>query len=334
MTTVYLHVGMPKCASSTVQEYFNRNDERNRKAGFVYPVAGRSTGGYFNHEPIVHMSEEEITDLVKEIEIEGEDAETIFISAEALVNAYWDHPVTESLIRQLNAAFGASNVRILFLFRNHFSFVESAFAQFLKGGLYRVRHGKLYRKTDGDVESYCTAFRDANGFDFFDYSRVIEEFRQRGDPENEIEVFSIERDDLETGDILGELCKKFSLVPPAGKRVKNARFPVKALLGLAYGIEKHGFRKVRPIRKGVAKQFADAVDGYSPMLHIHGDLAKVVAERQRADAEYFKKELGCDFPALFKPRLEPPFSDDDQGEVQLTDEDRAWLDEYFSSIAD
>ena len=330
MTTVYLHVGMPKCASSTIQGYFNRFDRRNRNAGFVYPAAGRSKGGYFNHEPIVHMSTDELKDLVKDIKIEAEGAKFVFISAEAFVAANWDHPVTKQLIEQLNAAFGASNVRLMFLFRNHFSFIESAFAQFLKGGLYRVNHGKFYRHTAGDVESYCASFRKTNGFDFFDYTRVIEELRNNCAQENKIEVLSIEKDDLETGDILEELCQKFSLVPPSGKKVRNARFPVKALLGLAYGIEQNGFRNIRPMRKGVADRYADAVDGFSPMLHIHGDFAEAVASRQRADALYFKSEFAHDFPALFQPRLEPPFSVDPQDEVQLTDEDRAWLDTYYS----
>lgn len=330
MTTVYLHVGMPKCASSTVQGYFNKNDNRNRKAGFVYPVAGRSTGGYFNHEPIVHMSPEEIVELVDKIKVEAEGADVVFISAEAFVNAYWDQPVTANLIAQLNATFGAANVRLMFLFRNHFGFVESAFAQFLKGGLYRVNHGKFYRKTEGNIADYCKSFRKANGFDFFDYARVIEEFRKHCDPENQIEVLSIERSDLETGDILEELCKKFGLVPPTGKKVKNARFPVKALLGLAYAIKQNGFRNVRPMRKGVANRFVDSVDGFSSMTHIHGDFAKKVAARQRADAKFFKEELGCDFPAMFEPRLEPPFPADPDNEIRLSNEDRAWLDGYFA----
>lgn len=332
MTTVYLHVGMPKCASSTVQGYFNKNDARNREAGFVYPVAGRSTSGYFNHEPIVHLEKDEIVELVGKIREEAEGAKVVFISAEAFVNAYWDRPVTATLIDQLNATFGAANVRLLFLFRNHFSFIESAFAQFHKGGLYRVSHGKFYNSTDGGIESYCKSFREANGFDFYDYARVIEEFRKHCQPENKIEVLSIERSDLETGDILGELCQKFDLVPPSGKKVNNARFPVKALLGLAYAIERHGFRNVRPIRKGVASRFADAVDGYSSKLHIHGDFAGEVAERQRADAEYFKTVLGCDCPALFEPRLDPPFPVSVENEVTLSGEDRAWLDGFFSGF--
>lgn len=329
MTTVYLHVGMPKCASSTVQGYFNKNDQRDRADGFVYPVAGRSTSGYFNHEPIVHLNAEEVVGLVKEIEREAEGAETVFISAEAFVNAYWDQPVTVNLIEQLNATFGASNVRLMFLMRNHFPFVESAFAQFVKGGLYRVKHTEFYEQTGGKIEDFCASFRDANGFDFFDYARVIEEFRKICDPKNEFDIYSIERDDLETGDILGELCKKFSLTPPPDKKIRNARFPVKALLGLELGIKKYGFPKVRKVRKGVAKHFEDAADSFSPVFHIHGPLAEAVAERQRADAEYFTKELGLDFPALFKPRLEPLFSEDQAGEVELTNVDRAWLDGYF-----
>ena len=330
MTTVYLHVGMPKCASSTIQGYFHRYDNRNRGAGFVYPKAGRSTGGYFNHEPIVHLNPEEIASLVQEIKAEAEGAKTVFISAEAFVNAYWDQPVTGNVIDELNKTFGAENVRLLFLFRNHFSFIESAFAQFLKGGLYRVHHGKFFRKTDGKIEDYCKVFRKANGFDFFDYARVIEAFRGFCQPENQIEVLSIERGDLETGDILNELCKKFDLAPPKDTAVKNARFPVKALLGLAYGIKQHGFRKIPPLRKGVADRFADAPDGFSSMLHIHGDFAETIAKRQRADAKYFKTKLGCDFPVMFTPKPVPQVPEDPKDEIQLTSEEMAWLDGYLS----
>lgn len=331
MTTVYLHVGMPKCASSTIQGYFHRFDKRNAKAGFVYPVAGRSTGGYFNHVPIVKMEPDEVRDVVQAIAAEAEGAETIFISAEEFGNAYWDRPVTGHVIDALNATFGAENVRLLFLFRNHFSFIESAFAQFLKGGLYRVNHGKFFRKTNGDVQAYCKIFRKENGFDFFDYARTIQAFRKFCDPANQIEVMSIEKDDLQTGDILSELCEKFSLVQPSGRKVKNARFPAKALLGLAYGIERHGFNTIRALRKEVATHFGEAEEGYSSLLHIHGDHAEAIAKRQRADAKYFKSEFGKDFSALFAPRAVPPHFDDPQGEIRLTEEDRAWLDAYYST---
>ena len=46
--------------------------------------------------------------------------------------------MTRKLIRGLNERFGAKNVSFLFIIRNHISFIESAYAQFLKGGLFRV----------------------------------------------------------------------------------------------------------------------------------------------------------------------------------------------------
>ena len=329
MTTVYLHVGMPKCASSTIQGYFHTHDKRNAKSGFVYPRAGRSTGGYHNHEPIVRMSPDEIKEFGAKLKAEARNADYVFISCEPFVNSKWDRPVTRHIIQELNETFDSANVRLVFLFRNHFTFVESAFAQFLKGGLYRVNHRKFFRKTAGDIESYCAFFRKTNGFDFFDYAHVIDEFRKYCDDENKVDVFSIEKADLETGDILHELCRKFALVPPPERRVKNARFPGKALLALAYSIERYGFRRTRPFRKDVAEHFASAVDGFAPTLHISGKLAEVVAARQRADAEYFKREFRSEFSALFQPRFETPFLGEPPGGIQLTDEDRAWLDAYF-----
>jgi len=330
MTQVFLHVGMPKCASSTIQGYFHKFDRRNLKSGFLYPRTGRSERGYFSHAPIVRMTSDDLRDLVHKIRIESAGAEVIFISTEQIVNAYWDRSITRDLIRELNLAFDASNVRLLFLFRNHFSFIESAFAQFLKGGLYRVDHGEFFGTTAGDIESYCTHFRDSNGFHFFDYTRVINAFRKHCEPGNEIEAYSIERDDLESGDILEEFCGRFGLVPPKRKKVNNTRFPVKALLGLAYGVEKYGFQTVHPKRKGVANRYSDGGDGFSPILHIHGDFAKTVASIQRADSAFFRQEFGAEFSALFRPRLDPPFSDGSQPQAGLTDEDRAWLDEHFT----
>lgn len=330
MTQVYLHVGMPKCASSTVQGYFHKFDRRNLKSGFLYPLTGRSERGYFSHAPIVRMASDELPGLVNKIRIEAAGAEVVFISSEQFVNAYWDRSITGDLIRELNLAFGARNVRLLFLFRNHYSFIKSAFAQFLKGGLYRVDHGDFFGSTPGDVESYCNHFRDSNGFHFFDFAHVIKEFRNHCDRGNEVDVYSIERDDLETGDILGELCRKFGLVPPKRKKLNNPRFPVKALLGLAYGIEKYGFQTVHPKRKGVANRYSDAVDGFSPILHVHGDFAKTIASVQRANSAFFRQEFGMELSALFLPRHDPPFSEGLQAQARLTDEDRAWLDVHFT----
>ena len=330
MTQVYLHVGMPKCASSTVQGYFHRFDRRNAKSGFLYPLTGRSDRGYFSHAPIVRMASDELRGLVHKIKIEAAGAEVVFISSEQFANAYWDRPITADFIRELNLAFGARNVRLLFLFRNHYSFVESAFAQFLKGGLYRVDHRDFFGSTPGDVESYCNHFRDTNGFHFFDFAQVITEFRTHCEPGNEVEVFSIERDDLETGDILEELCRRFGLVPPKRKKLNNPRFPVTALLGLAYGIEKYGFQTVHPKRKGVANRYSDAVDGFSPVLHVHGDFAKTIASIQRADSAFFSQEFGMKSSALFLPRLDPPYSEDLQAQARLTDDDRAWLEAHFT----
>ena len=330
MPTIYLHVGMPKCASTSIQGYFHRFDRRNREAGFVYPVAGRSTSGYFSHLPIVQADPDSLGDLVECIKAEAEGAETVFISSEEFANAYWDRPVIGALMRELNSVFGARNVRLLFLFRDHFSFIESCFAQFLKGGLYRVDHTEFFETTAGDIESYCNAFRGANGFDFFDYAYVVEAFRQQCDRQNAVEVYSIEPEDLATGDILAELCRRFSLVPPVNRNVKNTRFPVKALLALAYGIRTYGFGNILPRRKGVVDHFAGTGDGFTRVLNVHGGFAEAVAARQRADAVYFRRTSGVDFPALFQPRLDPPFSGDQPGEAVLTGEDLAWLDAHFA----
>jgi hypothetical protein len=50
MTTIYLHIGMPKTGSTTLQHFFRQNYEALRERGYLYPTSGR--GKYDHHSQL------------------------------------------------------------------------------------------------------------------------------------------------------------------------------------------------------------------------------------------------------------------------------------------
>lgn len=56
MTTIYLHIGMPKTGSTSLQKFLFTNREKLLRQGYLYPVtvAGITKKGIRNHNNLVH----------------------------------------------------------------------------------------------------------------------------------------------------------------------------------------------------------------------------------------------------------------------------------------
>ncbi|MBU2956262.1 hypothetical protein Q4511_03305 [Paracoccus sp. 1_MG-2023] len=289
MTTVYLHVGMPKCASSALQSFLHRNDKLHRSEGLLYPTTCRENSGYFSHRPLHQLEPADVPAAVERIAQEAEDADCnrILLSSEEFVNSLWDRQITGSIIAALNDKFGVGNVRILMLFRNPFPFVESVYAQYLKGGMFRIPDAAFMKSPDNDIVGLVQNFRDQNGFDFFSYSAFIERIRLQA-PENPFDLLSTERSDWGGEDVLDVLCRKLGISRGDPAVSANERYSEAALFLLHHSRRAFGFQRTKKRRDIVSKLFPGKTRRFSKLLHVHGALFDRIAESVLRDRDYFR----------------------------------------------
>lgn len=287
---VYLHVGMPKCASSTLQRFFHENDRQHAKHGFCYPETCREKGGYFSHRPLHKLPSEKVGSAVRDIKKEAKRkrCDIVFISSEEFTNSLWDNEVVTSIIKELNDAFGIDNVSILMVIRNHLPFVESVFAQFVKGGMFRVHMGRFFKETDGDLFGFIDFFRRHNGFDFFSYSNFVELYKSVA-PGNSVKLVSMEPSDNEGKDIVEAMCDWFSLpfTDKEGNKV-NSRFSEKSLLAMHYARVHCGSSGFIGKREKIKKIFEGRGDGNSKEFSLSGASYELVKEGRVKDKKYFE----------------------------------------------
>lgn len=300
MTTVYLHVGMPKCASSALQSLLHRNDALHRSEGLCYPRAFREDSGYFSHRPLHRLEPAEVPAAIETIAAEAEEAgcDRILISSEEFVNSLWDREITGSIVAALNDRFGTGNVRVLMLFRNPFPFVESVYAQYLKGGMFRTPDEAFMKSPESDIVGLTANFRKRNGFDFFSYADFIERIRLHA-PENPFDLLSIERADWDGRDVLDILCKRLGISRGNPAVSSNERYSEAALFLLHYARRTYGFQRTRARRNIVAKLFPVEGRTFSPLMHVHGDLFDRIAKAALRDHDYFQGVSGEPSAHLF-----------------------------------
>lgn len=290
MTTVYLHVGMPKCASSALQSFLHRNDALHRSEGLCYPVTCREDSGYFSHRPLHKTSPDSVPDAVERIaqEAAAANCDRIVISSEEFVNSLWDRDITGQVIDGLNARFGVANVRIMMLFRNPFPFVESVYAQFLKGGMFRTPDKSFMKSKHSDIAGFATNFRLRNGFDFFSYSAFIERLRFHA-PFNPFDMLSIERADWQGADILDVLCDRWGISRGDRAVAANERYSETALHLLHHARKTLGFAKTKLRRDMIADLFPATTRQFSRLVHVNGVLFDQIADSVERDRRYFAR---------------------------------------------
>lgn len=304
MTTVYLHIGMPKCASSALQSFMFMNEARHRSEGLCYPVTAREATGYFSHRPLHRLAFDEVPLAIDMIaaEAESHDCQRLLVSSEEFMNSQWDKKITGRIIASLNAHFGTSNVRIMMLFRNHFPFVESVYAQFLKGGMFRYPDTAFMQSKDKGIFSFASDFRRRNGFDFFSYADFIERIKLHA-PDNPFDLISTEQADWNGRDIIDTLCSKLNISRKNCRNsslVSNERYSEIALYLLHYSRKTYGFPRTKARRSIVAGLFPAKGDKkFSKLLHVSGPLFDQLVAASERDQRYFARNTSEPCEALF-----------------------------------
>lgn len=303
MTTVHLHIGMPKCASSSLQAHFWGNYDFYRQQGVLYPRTGCEEGGYRSHRPLHDAPLGEIPNLIAEIAAEAEQAgcDRILLSSEELLNSRWDRPVSPALIAALNAAFGQANVRLLFLLRDPVTFLSSAFAQFIRGGLFRVSERDVFAAESLGIEAYADAFKARNGFEVFSFSDFYRRFAGGGHG-NAIDVLSLDRSEGGGGDVLEKACRLLGVDCAPQQGGTNQRLSERQLFCLLHARKRHGFSKVQPRRGFLIRGVGKGPNFSSPIFRPTIQLLDRITQAALHDQAFFQTQYGVYFGRSFRIR--------------------------------
>ncbi len=160
MKTVYLHIGIGKTGTSSIQHYFVRNKEALCNNYIFLPNTGMDINGA--HHSIANYRLHEVdentrklyTDLVREISSSGMDR--IFISSEQFSFLRSD------LIRSVKEYFSEFCVKVLFYVRSQAELIESTYLEMQKWD--KAQRPKFYEDSNGDIGTFFRLTKDAFNF--------------------------------------------------------------------------------------------------------------------------------------------------------------------------
>lgn len=159
---IVLHVGLPKCGSSSIQAHMADNADAYRAAGVCYPRVHRLADGYRNHLPLARLRAAELAGALEDIRREAAGCHTIVLSCEHWTNALPGCNLP-ALCDAISQAMPRHEIRIVAYFRSPFDFVESCYAQFIRAGLMGVSRPEFYADGAPSIERFLHRFEETRG---------------------------------------------------------------------------------------------------------------------------------------------------------------------------
>jgi hypothetical protein len=280
---VILHVGLPKCASTTVQRAFVANEHELRSQGVLYPKTGRLVSEYKSHAPWCTAVRADVDALVDRLRAEASDVRTVFLTSEEFTSLPRWQERMQTATSALNDAFGPSSVSVLLLVRNHFDYAESCFAQFINAGVLGIHKARFYKRFEPTISGFAQAYAATNGHHFFSLTQVLRRVEECV-PANQVEVMSIERDDLSGRDVTEALSDRLGLTELKKARSRNQRFATPRLLALNRAQHRYGVKPYRTHRRELLKATRDGSGRqFSPVLHVTSPLFEAIRHAQAED---------------------------------------------------
>ena len=218
---IWVHIGLPKCGSSTIQGYFADNEVHYRQHGLCYPKTRRTEGGYRSHHPLADADPAELPAIIDTIAEEAGDATDILISCEAYTSAL-PAGQGQALVRELKRAFPGDTITVVAYFRNIYEFIESSYAQLIMGGLFQVSVDKFFSKGKPSIRKFITRFEDIQGFPIYSIQQFAEKI-QATFPDTKVLLRSLEKNDLGGAGIIEDLCGVMGYAPLPMNTRRNAR---------------------------------------------------------------------------------------------------------------
>lgn len=214
---VTIHIGMPKCASSTIQAHYADNDAFYWSQGLLYPKSYRLAKGYRHHGRLFNAEVRAAT-AVSDIlaEARAKSCDKIILSTEQFSTDRSGR--LADIARAFEAELGAQALSILFLIREPIGLLRSSYAQFVKAGLWGIHRTNFYNDTDASIDAYIDAFKDRWGFDWYEVDRILDH-AVRDVPHGQKLIWDLSQD----RNVTERLAKHFGVRHGAKSGAKNER---------------------------------------------------------------------------------------------------------------
>jgi hypothetical protein len=325
---IWLHAGLPKCGSTTIQRAMADHDGAYLAQGLCYPRAHREAGGYRSHRPLAFTPAGKIAGMVDDIAAEAAGCRHVLISCEDFAGAL---PAGNGkpLVEALNARFGAGNVTVLCYVRNVFDFIESAYAQFLAGGLFRIDRGRFFSEGQPDIRTFLRHFEALKGFpldSLSGYAALI-----RGSfPANRVMLRSVEPADLAAEGLVADLCGVIGVTRCGAPADRNRRMDPAVVAALNFAQAEFPQAGFWPVRDAF-RSFVEAA-GFSrqaPFRHpdfcVDEALHRRIADRCDAERARLPELFDTPTDGLLDDRWQPV----DPG-AQLTGAEKAAIRDFLA----
>jgi hypothetical protein len=175
MTTIYLHIGLPKTGTSSIQSFLLDNRDNLLHKGFLYPLAGRPNASSFpqirvGHHKLAHELTQEETgilpssvwaDVQQEIKTLG--SENVIISAE-----YFTLILESEKISNLKNYLSEYETKIVIYLRRQDDYLTSLYCEKVKMGLESctlqefIKQNKPYGNYYNLLQMWCQYFGQEN----------------------------------------------------------------------------------------------------------------------------------------------------------------------------
>lgn len=341
--TVTFHVGMPKCASTSIQHYFTEQRDAHLARGLCYPrsFCNKVGQGHPNHRPLILVPGEKIDQALEDILKEARDANVsrIFLSCEAALSDGRNKPQLNLLLRSLQDRIGSKNLKLLAFVRNPFTLAESSFAQFLRAGLLNVDMTEFFNPQEHEVAAsegisrFIDLYEQKNGFDFFHYEKILTDLHTRA-PEVQLDIQAL------THRSLTDLCKMLKVPAPKTPPYFYTRLNTRSLLILHEARRQRRGRNINPFMDPLMDlaKAAGSQTGFNPLLHLSEENIRQISNAAAQDKRWFADKAARK-NSLIKPPatlpqdfFTPPAADRFNARISagLSDTDRAAITQILT----
>ncbi|MBY6069082.1 hypothetical protein KUW17_20230 [Leisingera aquaemixtae] len=325
---VWLHIGLPKCGSTTIQRHMAEAYEQHLQLGLCYPQSHRSATGYRNHIPLARLAAEDLPAALAEIEAEADrhGCRRILLSCEHWTNAFYTGRLA-ALAEALQQQMPDWQIRLVAYFRNPYDLAESSYAQFLRAGLFGIDKPAFFAAGPPGIGRYLSCFEENYGFplpSLLGFAQML----QAGLPAGSLILRSNEPADLDAPDMLSDFCSLLSLPPPAAAERRNSRILPRKLAEIEYvqtRVSQPVYAQLRPkLLKRDFTRGAPPGPARGSSLHLSAAMAEEITRRLEAERGQLAALFATRTDALCAARRQ------DWSQAELLDEEaRARLRKFI-----